>query len=81
MAGFEFNSFGTKANKPQKELASFVVTVEISNEKNKEEIGFLINKFFQEVPEEMLLRLAKKLHKNPKILTSLLNNPLMGIYL
>ena len=81
MAGFEFNSFGNQQNKQQKKPASFVVTVELSSENNKDEVGFLIQKFFEEVPENMLLRLAKKLRKNPKVLINLLNNPLMGLYL
>ena len=77
MAVFEFNT----TKKQPTSTSKFEVNVELTSDKSVEEVGFLIHKFFEDVPEKMLLRLAKKLRKDPKTLTKLLNNPLMGLYI
>jgi hypothetical protein len=67
--------------KPEPKTQSFTVNISVSNDKNRQEIDFLIQKFFEDVPEEMLLRLSKKLRKDPKTLVKLLNNPLLNLYI
>ena len=65
----------------QKNTTTFRVDVTLSKPENQAEIDFLIQKFFRDVPEATLLKLAKKLRKDPNVLTKLLNNPLVNLYI